>query len=119
MNMETMSDAVHRSSLGQGMNSPPSPVTSGGSSSGVTRLSRYGSISTLATSNMVDGSEWDKRLSSTASLDFEEPESEVRLPVSQRPKGHYSLSDFYIHRTLGTGSFGRVHLGSFSPYVTL
>ncbi|KAF8806666.1 AGC/PKA protein kinase [Phlegmacium glaucopus] len=32
----------------------------------------------------------------------------VRLP--QRPKGAYRLSDFIIQRTLGTGSFGRVHL---------
>lgn len=35
----------------------------------------------------------------------------VRLP--QRPKGTYRLSDFIIQRTLGTGSFGRVHLGMY------
>lgn len=29
---------------------------------------------------------------------------------TQRPKGTYRLSDFIIQRTLGTGSFGRVHL---------
>ncbi|KAF6761125.1 AGC/PKA protein kinase [Ephemerocybe angulata] len=29
---------------------------------------------------------------------------------TQRPKGSYRLSDFIIQRTLGTGSFGRVHL---------
>jgi len=28
----------------------------------------------------------------------------------QRPKGNYKLTDFIIQRTLGTGSFGRVHL---------
>jgi len=28
-----------------------------------------------------------------------------------RPKGTYRLADFIIQRTLGTGSFGRVHLG--------
>lgn len=34
-----------------------------------------------------------------------------RLPqVSTRTKGKYSLKDFQILRTLGTGSFGRVHL---------
>lgn len=33
----------------------------------------------------------------------------IRLP--QRPRGTYRLSDFIIQRTLGTGSFGRVHLG--------
>ena len=43
--------------------------------------------------------------------DDEAEEPQVQLPVSQRPKGRYSLSDFIIHRTLGTGSFGRVHLG--------
>ncbi|KAI0077186.1 kinase-like protein [Panus rudis PR-1116 ss-1] len=34
---------------------------------------------------------------------------QVPLPI-RRPKGSYRLSDFIIHRTLGTGSFGRVHL---------
>ena len=102
-----------RSFAGQGV--PSSPINSGSiiSSSGITR---YGSISTLATSAVADNnSEWGKRHSSVASMriDYEEPEQRVTLPKSQRPKGHYSLSDFYIHRTLGTGSFGRVHLGEF------
>jgi len=35
----------------------------------------------------------------------------VELPKPRRPKGHYKLSDFIMQRTLGTGSFGRVHLG--------
>ena len=35
---------------------------------------------------------------------------EVALQV-RRSKGSYRLSDFIIQRTLGTGSFGRVHLG--------
>ncbi|KAF9463591.1 kinase-like domain-containing protein [Collybia nuda] len=30
--------------------------------------------------------------------------------VIKRPKGTYRLSDFIVQRTLGTGSFGRVHL---------
>lgn len=33
---------------------------------------------------------------------------------ARRPKAVYRLSDFIIQRTLGTGSFGRVHLGRFS-----
>ena len=37
------------------------------------------------------------------------PQLVVRAPV--RPKGAYRLADFIIQRTLGTGSFGRVHLG--------
>ncbi len=31
-------------------------------------------------------------------------------PVSRQTKGKYTLTDFQIQRTLGTGSFGRVHL---------
>lgn len=31
-------------------------------------------------------------------------------PVARQTKGKYTLSDFNIQRTLGTGSFGRVHL---------
>lgn len=34
--------------------------------------------------------------------------------LALRPKGSYRLSDFIIQRTLGTGSFGTVHLGSCS-----
>jgi protein kinase A len=47
-----------------------------------------------------------------------EPQTEVvpqvvaRTPTAAvRPKGAYRLADFIIQRTLGTGSFGRVHLG--------
>jgi hypothetical protein len=36
-------------------------------------------------------------------------------PLVRRPRGCYKLSDFLILRTLGTGSFGRVHLGLFAP----
>ncbi|KAJ8589626.1 kinase-like protein [Rhizopogon salebrosus TDB-379] len=62
-----------------------------------------GSISTARTSS----SEWSKRGDS-----FEaEPLPPPSLPrVSSRPKASYRLSDFMILRTLGTGSFGRVHL---------
>ena len=91
---------------------PPSPVTSGGESS--SHLSRYGSISTLATSNPVEISEWfdeeKARPGSMEGIEYEE-QPVVTLPASKRPKGHYSLTDFAILRTLGTGSFGRVHLG--------
>lgn len=133
---------------------PSSPVTSGESSSGVTRLSsslsqprsRYGSISTLATSSnaaTIDSScgEWyedDKMMHHDHGLDHDRQRheendvvvgmnmgmgamsvendivEEVRLPVSTRPKGRYSLNDFSMMRTVGTGSFGRVHLGSYS-----
>jgi protein kinase A len=49
----------------------------------------------------------------------EPPQKQMHLPVS--PKGTYCLSDFNIQRTIGTGSFGRVHLGMCSdtglPYI--
>ena len=41
---------------------------------------------------------------------------EAALQV-RRSKGSYRLSDFIIQRTLGTGSFGRVHLGESSPFM--
>jgi protein kinase A len=33
-------------------------------------------------------------------------------PQSQRAYASYCMADFIMHRTLGTGSFGRVHLGT-------
>ena len=40
------------------------------------------------------------------------------FPHQRRQKGTYRLSDFYFQRTLGTGSFGRVHLGQFLPLLS-
>jgi len=60
-----------------------------------------GSISTERTSTSVD----------EFAMDISRPRApRERRPI--RPKGTYRLSDFIIQRTLGTGSFGRVHLGS-------
>lgn len=56
------------------------------------------SISTQRTSL----SEWSKREGSMES---------TRSALQRRPKANYAIQDFVIHRTLGTGSFGRVHLG--------
>ncbi|KAJ7108428.1 AGC/PKA protein kinase [Mycena crocata] len=66
-----------------------------------------GSISTQATS----ASEWshDKRGLSLES-DMDVVEEEKKLQLERRPRGVYRLTDFIIQRTLGTGSFGRVHL---------
>ncbi|KAH7925304.1 kinase-like protein [Leucogyrophana mollusca] len=60
-----------------------------------------GSISTERTSS----SEWSKRGDS-----FEVAETPALPRASHRPKASYRLTDFIIQRTLGTGSFGRVHL---------
>ncbi|KAJ7125300.1 kinase-like protein [Mycena epipterygia] len=68
-----------------------------------------GSISTQATSM----SEWssDKRgFSVESEMDVVEEERPLGPKLIRRPRGVYRLSDFIIQRTLGTGSFGRVHL---------
>jgi serine/threonine protein kinase len=41
------------------------------------------------------------------------------LPHQRRQKGTYRLADFYFQRTLGTGSFGRVHLGQSPAFPQL
>ncbi|KAF5375545.1 hypothetical protein D9615_009139 [Tricholomella constricta] len=84
---------------------PPTPVSSHYSSSSITSQSDYrGSISTARTSV----SAWSgKRGDSIDSMNEEKP---VVQRIIKRPKGAYRLSDFIVQRTLGTGSFGRVHL---------
>jgi protein kinase A len=57
-----------------------------------------GSISTTRTS-LTDSS-------------MQDDEPLIPLPRA-RPRASYKLADFIIQRTLGTGSFGRVHLGRF------
>jgi protein kinase A len=48
----------------------------------------------------------------------ERPLTTVRPKLVRRPRGVYRLTDFIIQRTLGTGSFGRVHLGSYTSTTT-
>ncbi|KAG7091254.1 cAMP-dependent protein kinase catalytic subunit [Marasmius oreades] len=89
--------------LHHGHNKDPVDISSSESSTGSSLLGQYdhrGSISTQRTSLSV--SDWSKR---GDSLDYDPAEQ-----VARRAKGTYRLSDFIIQRTLGTGSFGRVHL---------
>ena len=67
-----------------------------------THLEHRGSISTQRTSESSKRGE---------SVDETRPLAESVFPYQRRAKGTYRLSDFYFQRTLGTGSFGRVHLG--------
>ncbi|KAJ7658537.1 kinase-like domain-containing protein [Mycena rosella] len=95
-----------------------SPTSSQSAVSSYLSQSSYdhrGSISTQATSM----SEWssagtdNKRggFSMDSDMDIiEEDRSLTRPKLVRRPRGVYRLSDFIIQRTLGTGSFGRVHL---------
>lgn len=61
------------------------------------QIHNRGSISTITT-----------RTSASEDTDSAEPQP---LQRASRPKASYKLTDFIIHQTLGTGSFGRVHLG--------
>lgn len=42
---------------------------------------------------------------------YDEPHKALHLQPREAPTHRYGLGDFVFHRTLGTGSFGRVHLG--------
>lgn len=41
---------------------------------------------------------------------YDEPHKALHLQPREAPTHRYGLGDFVFHRTLGTGSFGRVHL---------
>lgn len=70
----------------------------------VTLLDKRGSVSTQRTSasDIMEG---------IGSTEPSTPLMRSQLRVT-RPRGTYCLADFIIKRTLGTGSFGRVHLGN-------
>ena len=94
----------------------PSPSLSSTQSTALSSAGPRPSISTERTS--VSG--WRGSKNSAAqgkladSMDVDAP-SEPIVPLQvRRQTGSYRLSDFIIHRTLGTGSFGRVHLGVFT-----
>lgn len=65
-------------------------------------LDHRGSISTQRTSESSKRGE---------SVDETRPIDDSLFPYQRRAKGTYKLPDFLFQRTLGTGSFGRVHLG--------
>lgn len=82
--------------LPQSIQHLPLPVTT------LSHLEHRGSVSTQRTSESSKRGE---------SVDDTRPMDESAFPYQRRQKGTYRLSDFYFQRTLGTGSFGRVHLG--------
>jgi len=51
-------------------------------------------------------------------MSFKPAQPLIPVQHAQRTTGRYSLNDFIIHRTLGTGSFGRVHLGACATCAT-
>ena len=94
----------------------PSPSLSSTQSTALSSAGYRPSISTERTSV----SEWKSSSNNNDALQEKQPErmdvdapAEPLVPLQvRRQTGSYRLSDFIIHRTLGTGSFGRVHLGT-------
>jgi protein kinase A len=87
--------------------SPSSSLTS------TSVLSHRPSISTQATSVASEYSKPkdDNKMQLDTITVTTTPVVQPAVQAQARPAGSYRLSDFIIHRTLGTGSFGRVHLG--------
>ncbi|KAF5383480.1 hypothetical protein D9757_006139 [Collybiopsis confluens] len=83
------------------LHSPTSPPAS----SLLPQYEHRGSISMSTDRTSLSTSDWCKR---GDSLDFIEEEQPFSPP--KKTKGTYRLDDFIIQRTLGCGSFGRVHL---------
>lgn len=79
---------------------PASAHPESSSASAVLQYDHRGSISTARTSASLDDVDAGMM-----------PIELQRFLKPSRPKGTYRLHDFIIQRTLGTGSFGRVHLG--------
>ncbi|ORY90109.1 kinase-like domain-containing protein [Leucosporidium creatinivorum] len=65
----------------------------------------YGQQATSASRNVVN-----RPLSATASSNVLSPTPSNTSSTSRKTSSRYNLSDFTFIRTLGTGSFGRVHL---------
>ena len=84
---------------------PPTPISSSYSSSSQSDYRR--SISTTRTSISGWSGKWEGSLERV-----EEGPKLLAQRVVKRSTGSYRLSDFIVQRTLGTGSFGRVHLGT-------
>lgn len=78
---------------------PASAHPESSSASAVLQYDHRGSISTARTSASLDDADAGMM-----------PIELQRFLKPSRPKGTYRLHDFIIQRTLGTGSFGRVHL---------
>ncbi|KAG2159174.1 kinase-like domain-containing protein [Suillus bovinus] len=100
--IKRMADKIGQFGQSQEQSSQPElanlPYSSMSHSISVVADCHRGSISTQRTSS----SEWTQENNVEAKM--------FPLPRVSRPKASYRLSDFIIQRTLGTGSFGRVHL---------
>lgn len=117
-----LSGALSTHNLQQGLPAQephsPSPSLSSTQSTALSSAGHRPSISTERTSV----SEWKGSSNDSTAKEKQvermdiDPPTEPVVPLQvRRQTGSYRLSDFIIHRTLGTGSFGRVHLGELLP----
>ncbi|RDX44200.1 kinase-like protein [Lentinus brumalis] len=96
-----MASRLHHLGHKPGDSSSSSSASSYAQSNSTLSYKQRASVSTQRTS--MDTDDWVKEQSEMVPVQAEELQA-------RRTKGSYRLSDFIIQRTLGTGSFGRVHL---------
>lgn len=91
----------------------PSPSLASTQSASAFSSEHRPSISTQATSIASEDSKLQDAMQSvvTPTINIVPSQATQLQPQVRRQTGSYRLTDFIIHRTLGTGSFGRVHLG--------
>ena len=88
---------------------PPTPTDSLATTLSVAHAHRP-SISTQRTS-LSEAESSKQALHSDYDRDIAMHDANPPFPYPKRDKGRYNYADFDFLRTLGTGSFGRVHLG--------
>lgn len=91
---------------------PPTPTDSLATTLSVAHTHRP-SISTQRTS-LSEAESSKQALHSDYDRDVAMNDASPPFPWPKRDKGRYRYVDFTFERTLGTGSFGRVHLGKSS-----
>lgn len=92
-----------------------SPVSSKTATSGTASTAQPDATQVTSTpdpknTNTTSNGEAQQTDMNVASLVNPEGGSVDSKPAARQTKGKYTLTDFQIQRTLGTGSFGRVHL---------
>jgi serine/threonine protein kinase len=75
------------------------------------KTSRLSASTEKATSNGVNGSESN----SVEPMDISKSPGAATAPAARKKKMACTLTDFQVNQTLGTGSFGRVHLVKHKP----
>ena len=83
--------------------------TSQNAGQGPSKPQQLPGINSLVNPSQGDGTA-QSQMDGSNGADLASNNTAAATPVIRTTKGKYSLTDFTIQRTLGTGSFGRVHL---------